>query len=218
MKNYVVLIFIIVFSFNLTALAQSNIVFVGGLTYNNLLYSTIKQGQIDNNFALRESLNEGLGYYGEAIYWPVKRFGVGIGVDQVTAKWEDTIQGIGRLIERRYTRQLVGPYTKVIYKLNRSTELGLSCVYYYYSDYRYETKYIDNYYKTGRGLGFLLGTKNNHSITDNLSIVTSLNYRVARIDLRKEYNSYTKELVANRKDDLLYIQGLRASMGITYKF
>ncbi|GAB6098677.1 hypothetical protein JCM16358_05560 [Halanaerocella petrolearia] len=223
MKRYLVILTIIIFLSSYTeVLAIEKMEFNSGITYNNFIYQMVRNGKADEDYFMREDLHSGMGFYGEGIYWLNKKVGIGAGIDKASATWSGTNEySDGDTRDFEYTSELVGPYGKLIYSLNNSINLSTHFIYYKYkehfkAEYSWKDEIFSNNLKQGDGLGVALGVETNYSVSNNLSLKSSIHYRKANIKLNKEYDDVKDKTIFISEDEELNISGLRASIVLSY--
>ena len=221
MKKYL-LILIIVISFPPIVKAEE-INFNTGISYNNFVYKLTENGN-NKDYVMREDLNSGWGYYGESVFWPNKDWGVGVGLDVAKATWDGTNHySDGDTREFEYSSKLIGPYTTIKYKLNKSLIVNLDLVYYNYkehfrADYSWDKETFEQDFVTGAGLGIKLGTEFNYKLNDSFYLKGKSYFRKVGLDLKEEYDDVEERMIDIKTDKNLNITGLQVALGIVYTF
>ncbi|MGM0369993.1 MAG: outer membrane beta-barrel protein [Bacillota bacterium] len=198
--------------------------FDSGISYNNFVYQMYRKGTKDDDYMMREDLHQGLGFYGEVIYWINNSYGLSLGIDKVEASWQgtDNYSG-GDKRDFEYTSQLFGAYIKVMYELNDRINLTNSLINYQYeehfrADYSWDKETFNYDLVNGSGLGFNLAIESNYEINEYFIIQSSAGYRYVKIDIEEEYDYSKEKLVTNVDDEVLRISGLGLKVGLNYKF
>ena len=160
-KVTVLLVFalLLVVSFGVSAQDYSaeNMKFVGGMTYNTY------DGSFDNSWNYDVSDN-GLGFYLGGQYWFDSERAVEIGYDRAmneVASEDSSFSGL---------------YGKFVYSLNPMMNLKGGLAYY---GFEADSAMVDD----GSGMGILLGGEYEYPMDDGMSLVGSVNYRNAKMDL-----------------------------------
>ena len=215
-KISLIILIILIFSYNIEAVALQNIKFDSGLTYNNYIYkkydinSAIKE--LDTDYFVREDLHQGTGYYIEMVYWLNNQWGIGLGLqkNEMNADWNSDFEN------HNYKSNLDTYYSGVTYKVNATLELYIDANYNFYQEH-YSKSNFSTDIKSGEGLGFMLGTKMNYEINKNFDVILNTGYYLAEIDIDERYSSYQGKVI-NVNDEELEISGLGLKLGIGYKF
>ncbi len=192
-------------------------------TYNNLVYKSFINGQRDEDHFMQEDLNNGPGYYLEGVYYAKDNLGVGLGFDQVTTNWFRKSQSINGTRFSEYSYNLSGPHLSIGYKVNDNIIIDSNLIYYNYKEhynrrYSWNDEIIDRDQERGDGLGFIIGVELNKDINDKFSINLRSAYRQAHIKIREVYSNYYENIIVNPDDEVLQINGLQVSGGVSYRF
>ena len=221
MEKYILLLIIIILVTPGIRAKESE--FNTGITYNSFVYELNKDGETID-YTMREDLNSGFGYYGEGVFWLNNKLGIGLGVDFAKAVWEgrNNYSG-GDTRDFEYSSRLVGPYTTVKYKLNKSLIVNLDIVHYNYqehfqADYSWDKENFKQNLVVGDGLGVKIGTEFNYKINNSFYLIGKSYFRQVKINLEKEYDDVEETMKYINNDEELNITGLEVSFGINYKF
>ena len=182
------LVFLLAFTYEVSAqeIPLEKIDFVGGITYNTFDGTYVENGAIyDDEY----NINNGIGMHIGGKYWLNKMNAIETGFD-MTRSFGDTTK-------------LNGPYALFIRKPYDFLSLKGGLAYYSMS-FADEATY-------GNGLGYLLGGSHHYSLDDKLSVLVSVDYRIAYIDIKKRYGT-------DMIDTYLNMSGFRISGGASLKF
>ncbi len=193
-----------------------------GLSYNNLVYYQYQAEKLNDDYFMREDLNEGLGLYAELKY-PLNNFTLGAGIDKINADWTGRNEYVNdRYRDFEYAVRIVGPYLKVAYNLSSNFKINTNLAYYDYqesfqAEYSWQEEDLDVSLKNARGLGVLLGGEYHHQITNLLYLSNSFNFRYIALNIIENYDWYREEMKEVDNEQLI-VRGLSLKLGINYRF
>mgnify|MGYP006274427345 CR=1 FL=1 len=159
-KLTVLLVLAVMLVFTMGASAQEftaeNMKFVGGVSYN----------MYDGSFSsgLEHDVKNGLGFYLGGQYWFDPEMAVEMGYDRAMSE----VAG--------HDASLSGFYGKFVYSYNPMMSLKGGLAYYGF-------KADSNSVEDGKGIGFLVGGDYKYPMDEGMSLVGSVNYRMANMEL-----------------------------------
>jgi hypothetical protein len=225
MKKQILLVVIgLIFFSNSIVMAEERIEFNGGVTYNNFVYSDIDSGKLNDDYWVRESLNNGTGFYLEGLVWLGSKWGIGGGIDRASSSWSsfETYADSSRS-DYLSKYDLDGYYGKLSYKLSDEIRLNLGIskhnfVEKYSEDNSWENGAFNEAVVDGDGLGYLLEAQVDYPVNDHLALIGSFGYRKADIDVKRVYDWNQNKLVESQEDNTIGVDGLRAGINLALKF
>ncbi|OCL27546.1 hypothetical protein U472_03025 [Orenia metallireducens] len=223
-KEILLLIMGLIFFSNSVVMAGERVEFNGGVTYNNFVYSEIDNGNLNDDYWVRESLNSGTGFYLEGLFWLGSKWGIGGGIDRASSSWSsfETYADSSRTdyLSEYY---LDGYYGKLSYKLSDEIRLSVGISNHnfaenYMQDNSWEDGAFNEAVVAGDGLGYLLEAQVDYPVNDHIALMGSVGYRRADIDVKEVYNWNENKLVDSQEDNAIGVNGLRAGINLALKF
>ncbi|TDX49066.1 hypothetical protein [Orenia marismortui] len=224
MRRFMVIAIISFLLCSNTIASANNLEFNGGVTYNNFVYSDIEEGNINDSYWVRESLNSGKGFYLEGVYWIGSKYGLGLGLNNASSSWSsfETYNDSSRT-EYSSEYDFDGYYGKLAYKLTDNVRLNMGLGHNQFTESYYE---YNSWEKTpfeqdilaGDGLGVIVETQIDYPINDHVSFISNFGYGKAKLKLNHVYDWDTDKLVENSADKELIVDSLRLGINLAVKF
>ena len=223
MKKYLLLIVLVVSLFSGLAYAEGTstltekVTLIGGLTFNQFKYVPIINGETfdwnDSYQDTAQALRKGWGGYAGCNYQINGKLSVDSGLDFTYARGARVLGDLTGY----YVNSMVGPYAKVNFAPIKWFQLGLgSGVYLYTSTLKVETD-SQAMYKGLAPAGFLEGSFN-VPITNKLHLVAGVAYRLAIVNVMKQYDFDLDQMVKPADKVQFDMSGLRLNFGVQSSF